>query len=55
MEGLLSNMAVDSASIKIMFGENPFRQHGIDSLSTTDDDDDPPAVIVEQPPICLST
>ncbi|KAK0136579.1 hypothetical protein N1851_027264 [Merluccius polli] len=64
-EGMLSNMAMDSAAINNVFGENPYRphnleavlaQHGIDPLPTTDDDDDDelPAVIVEQSQINLS-
>lgn len=61
-EGMLSNMAMDSAAINNVFGENPYRphnletvlaQHGIDSLPTTDDVD-LPAVIVEQSEINLS-
>ncbi|XP_049898945.1 uncharacterized protein LOC126389342 isoform X1 [Epinephelus moara] len=61
-EGMLSNMARDSAATNNVFGENPYSphhleavlaQHGIDSLPATDDDD-LPAVIVEQSRINLS-
>lgn len=61
-EGMLSNMAMDSAAINNVFGENPYRpqnleavltQHGISSLPTSDSDD-LPAVIVEQSLISLS-
>lgn len=60
-EGMLSNMARDSAATNSVFGENPYSphhleavlaQHGIDSLPATDDD--LPAVIVEQSRINLS-
>lgn len=49
-EGMLLNMAMDSAAISNVFGENPYKpqnleavltQHVIDSLPTTDDDDLP--------------
>ncbi|MED6236925.1 hypothetical protein ATANTOWER_016216 [Ataeniobius toweri] len=59
-EGMLSNMATDTAATNSVFGENPYSphnleavlaQHGINSLPATDD---VPAVVVEQSQINLS-
>lgn len=61
-EGMLLNMAVDSAAINNVFGENPYRpqnleavltQHGIDSLPTNNDAD-LPALMLGQSQISLS-